>query len=120
MMDAYNDLVDNYGYSTNIINLKITQPSDDNFSDDELTFLPYFTYLYSGILTSEMEEEFQLSIQRTWNVERPNKSPLWNFIYSLTNTSDFALKDSIWTLQTYPLSQINWPVKNGDRLDIFH
>eukprot|EP00035_Acanthoeca_spectabilis_P013295 m.245027 g.245027 ORF g.245027 m.245027 type:complete len:55 (+) comp15849_c0_seq4:1750-1914(+) len=30
-----------------MINLKITSPIDDNFSDDELTFLPFFTYLYA-------------------------------------------------------------------------
>lgn len=31
----------------NMINQKITFPADDNFSDDELAFLPYFTYLYA-------------------------------------------------------------------------
>ena len=32
-------------YETNVINLKIETPIDDNYSDDELTFLPYFTFL---------------------------------------------------------------------------
>ena len=30
-----------------MINQKITFPRDDNFSDDELAFLPYFTYFYT-------------------------------------------------------------------------
>ena len=46
-INAYYYLVDNYGYNVNIINQKITQPSDDNFSDDELAFLPYFLYIFT-------------------------------------------------------------------------
>ena len=34
-------------YGLNVVNQKITFPADDNFSDDELAFLPYFTYLYT-------------------------------------------------------------------------
>ena len=34
-------------YGLNMINQKITFPRDDNFSDDELAFLPYFTYFHS-------------------------------------------------------------------------
>jgi hypothetical protein len=28
-----------------MINAKIETPIDDNYSDDELTFMPYYTYL---------------------------------------------------------------------------
>ena len=31
-------------YNQNIINLKIEVPEDDNYSDDELSFLPYYAY----------------------------------------------------------------------------
>ncbi len=34
-------------YYSNLLNLKIESPYDDNFSDDELTFLPYYIYLTS-------------------------------------------------------------------------
>jgi hypothetical protein len=30
-----------------MLNLKIEVPDDDNFSDDELTFLPYYAFLTS-------------------------------------------------------------------------
>ena len=36
------------GYDHNLINLKIENPGDDNFSDDELTFLPYFEFYGTG------------------------------------------------------------------------
>ena len=35
-------------YGLNLINQKITFPRDDNYSDDELAFLPYFTYFFSS------------------------------------------------------------------------
>ena len=31
-------------YNENLYNLKIEVPEDDNYSDDELTFFPYYTY----------------------------------------------------------------------------
>ena len=30
-----------------MINQKVTFPRDDNFSDDELAFLPYFIYFFT-------------------------------------------------------------------------
>jgi len=41
----YEGVATNYGM--NMINQKITFPRDDNFSDDELSFLSYFLYFYS-------------------------------------------------------------------------
>ena len=40
-------------YGRNMINQKVTFPLDDNYSDDELAFLPYFTYFYSLKVTAE-------------------------------------------------------------------
>ena len=34
-------------YGLNMINQKVTFPRDDNFSDDELAFLPYFIYFFT-------------------------------------------------------------------------
>ena len=36
-------------YDINIFNLKIETTIDDNYSDDELTFLPYYTYLSNAM-----------------------------------------------------------------------
>jgi hypothetical protein len=32
-----------------MVNLKIETTTDDNYSDDELTFFPYFTYFTNSI-----------------------------------------------------------------------
>jgi len=115
-MNAYNELCDKYAYNINVINQKITQPSDDNFSDDELAFLPYFTYIWAQ--QPEMQQEFQLSIERAWRIRKAGKSSLWNMIYGSTGVQDFQLQDAIETLQQWPLEQINWPVKNSERKDV--
>jgi len=31
---------------------------------------------------------------------------------------NFDLEDAVWSLRTWPLSQIQWPVQNSERLDI--
>jgi hypothetical protein len=71
-INAYYELVNQYDYHINVINQKITQPDDYNYSDDELAFLPYFTYMFSG--RSEMQQEFLLSITRAWNLARKGSS----------------------------------------------
>jgi len=116
-LDSFNYLVEEHGYGINIINLKITQPSDYNYSDDELTFLPYFTYMFSGQNLFK-ESEFTLGIDRTWTIVNHEKPSLWNIIYGTTGANDFKLEDAIWTLQTWPISQVNWPTKNSERFDI--
>jgi hypothetical protein len=115
-MDALTLLVTKYGYGINLINQKITQPSDDNFSDDELAWLPYYTYLHSQ--SDELQSEFRLSMDRAWGINRPEKSSLWNFIYGASGPNRFDLEDAIWTLQNWPLSQIDWPFQNSLRKDI--
>jgi len=118
-LDAFHYLVDNYDYDTNVINAKITQPSDINYSDDELTFLPYFTYLFSK--SSRLSHEVKLSMKRTWHFEfiQTMRSALWNIIYGTTGVEEFGLKEAVWCLRTYPISQINWPVNNDQRTDFF-
>jgi hypothetical protein len=105
------------------------QPTDINFSDDELTFLPYFSYIWNYLQTGDdpLGPAFDRSIERTFaNVARV-RSPLWNFIYmiykkEMRNSSDeipaSVLENAIWTLQTWPVEQIDWPVDNTQRQDV--
>jgi len=114
---AFDFLANKNGYSTNIINQKITQTDDDNFSDDELAFLPYFTYIWAN--QSNIKTQFALSIKRAWKIVTPERNSLWNIIYGTTRVSKFNLEDAIWCLQTWPLSQIDWPYRNSNRTDFF-
>ena len=54
-----------------------------NHSDDELAFLSYWN-LYRYAFTPELREQYRQAIRDHWEVERPEKNPLWNFLYAAT------------------------------------
>jgi hypothetical protein len=127
-------LIEQNGYAENMVNSKITPPDDDNFSDDELSFLPYYTWMYAGqhpgvakpIEPAGTEELFQIGMIRTWNYIRAEKPSLWNFIYGtyfwgadpVKQEVDFLLEDAIFNLKRWPMELIDWPISNDYRLDI--
>ena len=127
--DVYRDkayeLLDKYGYLNNIMTpmseigfVKGIYLSDTwNHSDDELAFLSYWN-LYKYAFTDDLREKYKQTIRSHWEVERPEKDPLWDFIYAMTQVEQFDLKESIWTLQEFPLDTINWSVKNSHRRDL--
>eukprot|EP00940_MAST-03C_sp_MAST-3C-sp2_P002252 g2252.t1 len=116
-------------YDLNLVNLKITSPCDDNFSDDELAFLPFYTLLSVAESVSWMNtttiERVETALSRTFGIARRERSPLWGAIYLATNPSvvgdDAAdiLQDIRWGLSTWPLSLRDWNVDNEMRQDIF-
>ena len=66
-------------YMSSLRNAKITIPTDDNFSDDELTMLPYFTWLVAALNHALWPGAPQCidSTLRTFAVLQPLKSDLW-------------------------------------------
>ncbi|MCM4172992.1 hypothetical protein DHD32_16000 [Arenibacter sp. TNZ] len=122
-------LMEEHGYLNNLMH-PISQigPSDDdelsknlshewNHSDDEMYFLAYFG-LYPYAFTPELQKDYKKSIQDHWQVERPEKNALWNFIYAATGAEEFDLDNSIWFLKTYPMDLRNWKMQNSHRKDI--
>lgn len=112
-------------YNENVMNLKITAPSDDNYSDDELTFLPYFTFLFfcQNSSTCPFDRAPVLtSMERTFQIVRPERPDLWDAIYLATsgNQDDSIVRDIVWNLRTWPLELIRWPVSNAERQDILY
>src|SRR5215475_1367945 len=66
-----------------------------------------------------MREVYAQSLERAWQVERPERNPLWNFIYAAGSGSDqFDLDEAISSLQEIPMDQISWTVANSGRLDV--
>ena len=109
-MDAFHELVNKYNYGINIINSKITQPNDDVFFDERLNWLPYLLYMYYG--KEQLGNYFNLSIERSWRIEKNQRTSTWDFFYSLRN-SNFHLDEAIQTLKEWPLELIRWPIYNG-------
>ncbi len=125
---AYN-LMDKYGYLDNLTRpISEIGPSEAdewskhlseewNHSDDEMYFLAY-PGLFSYAFTPELKEKYKKAIYDHWNVERPEKNALWNFIYAMTGDQEFDLNQSIGFLQQYPIDLRNWSVHNSNRKDI--
>ena len=115
---AYDDLIKNHKYHLLTRNQKINVPGITNHSDDELAFLSYYPLLRYET-DPKLLEVYKESLARSWNVERPERNPLWNFIYAAgTAAKDFDKPESLRTLREIPMDQIEWSVRNSQRLDI--
>jgi len=119
------ELLEQHGYLSNIM-IPMSElgrvPGIDlttewNHSDDELAFLSYWN-LHRYAFTPELREKYRRTIRDHWEIERPERNPLWDFIYASTRADEFDLKESIWTLQQFPLDTIGWTVENSHRKDL--
>lgn len=115
---AYDELISKHQYHLLTRNQKIMVPGHINHSDDELAFLSYYpllTYETNPSLLAVYRE----SLERSWQIERPERNPLWNFIYAAgTLAKDFDREQSLRTLREIPFEQIEWSVKNSHRREI--
>jgi len=119
------DLFEKHDYLDNIM-IPISQigriPGIDlttewNHSDDELAFISYWN-LYKYAFNDELREKYFQTIKGHWEIERPEKNPLWNLIYAMTGAEEFDLDQTVWTLKEFPLDMISWSVQNSHRKDI--
>ncbi len=119
------ELFEDHGYLDNImIPIKeigrvagVDLTTEWNHSDDELAFLSYWI-LYRYAFTEELRDKYRATIKDHWEVERPEKNPLWDFIYADTGAKDFDLDTSVWSLKEFPLDTISWTVRNSQRQDL--
>lgn len=115
---AYEELITKHRYHLLTRNQKINYPGHVNHSDDELAFLSYYPLL-SYEQDAKLRAVYLESLERAWQVERPERNPLWNFIYAAgSGAKEFDQEDSIRTLREIPMDQIEWTVTNSHRLDV--
>lgn len=115
---AYQNLINNHKYHLLTRNQKIMVPGHINHSDDELAFLSYYPLmLYEN--DPKLRETYLASLERSWEIERPERSPLWNYIYAVgSGKPEFDGAQSIRTLREIPMDQVEWKVTNSHRLDV--
>lgn len=119
------ELMNKYGYLDNIMipisNIgrvpDIDLTTEWNHSDDELAFLSYWN-LYKYAFTDDLREKYRRAIREHWQMESPEKHPLWNLIYAMTGAEKFDLEETIWFLKEFPLDMIGWSVQNSHRKDL--
>lgn len=115
---AYDDLINTHKYHWLTRNQKIMVPGHVNHSDDELAFLSYYPLLRYEIDPSLLEV-YKQSLERSWQIERPERNPLWNVIYAAgSGAKEFDRAESLRTLQEIPMDMVEWSVKNSHRLDV--
>jgi hypothetical protein len=115
---AADELTTRHKYHLLTRNQKINYPGYVNHSDDELAFISYYPLLQYE-QDAQLREVYLDSLDRAWQVERPERIPLWNFIYAAgSKKPEFDRAESIRTLREIPLDQIEWTVTNSHRADV--
>ena len=114
----YDDLVNNHHYALLTRNQKIMVPGHINHSDDELAFLSYYPLLRYET-DPRLLAIYKDSLERSWQIERPERNPLWNAIYAAgTGARDWDRDEAVRTLREIPMDTIGWTVTNSHRLDV--
>jgi hypothetical protein len=116
---AYNELIEKHGYAKNAVQAKIYGPFETSHSDDILNFFPYYNLIRYSVNDENLPLYIQ-SIQRTWNVVRPDRMPVWNVMASVLLKQDCDLQVARRELELYPLDLINWTMENSHRWDLQH
>jgi hypothetical protein len=115
---AYDELIEKHRYHLLTRNQKIGIPGRINHSDDELAFLSYYPLLRYET-DPKLRQVYRQSLERSWLVERPERNPLWNFIYAAgSGSKDFDRDQSLRTLREIPNDLVTWTVTNSQRHDL--
>jgi hypothetical protein len=115
---AYDQLITVHKYHLLMRNQKVMVPGHINHSDDELAFLSYYPLLqYEN--DAKLLEVYKESLERSWQIERPERNPLWNVIYAAgSGAKEFDQAESLRTLREIPMDTIQWTVTNSQRPDV--
>ena len=115
---AYDHLITKEKYHWLTRNQKVMVAGAINHSDDQLAFLSYYP-----LLTYERDPAllavYRHSLERSWQIERPERNPLFNVIYAVgTGAREFDREHTLRTLREIPMDQVQWSVSNAHRLDV--
>jgi len=130
----YRELIDKYGYAINTVKQKIIWPHQAiNHSDDELAFVPYY-HLLQYETDPRLVAIYLSSIQRSWEIERPEISPFFDYVYGASifahqkdwrhvfedypkPDGKYDAKKCVAWFKDVPLDLVDWTVDNTHRTD---
>jgi hypothetical protein len=132
----YKKLIEKHHYAENTVNQKVVHfTGHTNHSDDELAFLAYYPLLIYE-RDPKLRETYMKSLKRTWDVERAEKSPFFNFIYAAALQAEkranlterpaeagvdpqaYDLDVCVDWLRDVPEDLVSWTVDNRGRNDV--
>jgi hypothetical protein len=111
---SYNELIQKHHYAINTLRAKIPGGVDH---DDQLLFLSYYPLL-------QLEQQpglraiYTSSLKQTWEAERIEANPFWNFIYGACTGEPCDVELAVETLREMPLNFILWKTRNSHRADL--
>jgi hypothetical protein len=114
---AARELVETHGYALHTVQQKITRPGHVNHSDDELAFLSYYPLLRYET-DPHRRALYRASLERSWQIERPERCPLWNVIYGALTGRPCELDAAAETLREIPPDLRHWTMRNSQRPDV--
>ena len=115
---AYRDLIEQHGYALNTIRQKMLPPlAENNHSDDELAAISYYPLL---LLETDphLRAIYLLSLERTQQILRPQRSPFHNVIYQACSGRACDADSVRAWLQDAPLDLRDWAMTNSRRADV--
>ena len=122
-------------YGLNMQNARVTMPTDVNDSDDELLWMAFSIFGVArlqlhdtDVLSPEVDRLFQQAIMRAFSLIRDQHPTWYTFLfYSLLDKEYAPLQDAFrdqdlrlatQSLRRWPMSLVDWPVNNSERIDI--
>lgn len=114
---TYRYLIEQHGYAQNAVQAKIYGPFENGFSDDILTYFPYYS-LANYARDDPYWPYFQKSIERTWAACQSDRMPTWNIITSVFLQKDCDLEIAREELALFPMDLIDWKMTNSHRWDL--
>ena len=116
--DGYSQLI-KWGYPANTLRQKNTFPPETIAPwDDDLAFMSYYTllrYAKDPVLRSV----YLRSLERTWEVKRPDHLPWFNFTYGALTGNDCELEQSMKFFREWALDCHENSYSNSHRDDLF-
>jgi hypothetical protein len=114
---AYRELLD-LGYHNEVLRQKLTFPPPFVFhSDDRLAFYAYYPLLMYET-DPHLRSIYRRSLERSWEIERIEHNPWFNFIYGALTGNDCETSEAVEHLREWPLDLVKHSYTNSHRDDI--
>ena len=105
-------------YHTYTVRQKITFPPDEVATwDDELAFFCYHALLRCA-KDPYLRSIYLRSLERSWEVQRMQQIPFFNFIYGALTGNDCETPQAVQHLREWSLDLINHSYRNSHRSDL--
>lgn len=116
-LDAMQQLVD-MDYTDRVIEQKLVFGPDIFHSDDRLAFYTYYTLLQYET-DPWLRGLYRRSLERSWEIERIEQIPWFNFIYGELTGNDCETEPAVKYLRETPLDLVNYSYSCESCTDLF-